>query len=349
MLEKGKELGSGRFAHLDLLRLIACFLVVFNHTQGCIKLYEYGSGAVTVLSFARLFIAMTVKINVPVFYMITGSLLLNRDRGYREIFGRISKMFSILLIFSIVSHALYKGKFYFPGFIRNFASATVDGAGPYWYLYSYLGILLILPFLRSIAARMNTRDVSYLIGARLVIGAVIPMLYLIVNRIIDSNMYVAESFQPAMIIVDCVFYPLVGYGIDRCLEEKETLNYNRIFLAFLFVTADILGVVAMLISGNGESFDGFVFVMVMSFFVFIKKSVSKSSHRADGIISALGALTFGIYLLDPIIGPFCKKLFDFKGDYKMFWSSIVYCLFSMIVGGILTFVFKGFKKKFFQK
>ena len=349
MLEKGKELGSGRFAHLDLLRLIACFLVVFNHTQGCIKLYEYGSGAVTVLSFARLFIAMTVKINVPVFYMITGSLLLNRDRGYREIFGRISKMFSILLIFSIVSHALYKGEFYFPGFIRNFASATVDGAGPYWYLYSYLGILLILPFLRSIAARMNTRDVSYLIGARLVIGAVIPMLYLIVNRIIDSNMYVAESFQPAMIIVDCVFYPLVGYGIDRCLEEKETLNYNRIFLAFLFVTADILGVVAMLISGNGESFDGFVFVMVMSFFGFIKKSVSKSSHRADGIISALGALTFGIYLLDPIIGPFCKKLFDFKGDYKMFWSSIVYCLFSMIVGGSLTFVFKGFKKKFFQK
>lgn len=349
MLEKGKKLGSGRFAHLDLLRLIACFLVIFNHTQGCIKLYEYDTGALTVLSFARLFIAMTVKINVPVFYMITGSLLLSRDRDYKDIFGRIFKMFAILLGFSIVSHFCYKGEFYIPGFIRNFASATVDGAGPYWYLYAYLGILLILPFLRSIAVRMNTIDVFYLIGVRFIIGAVIPMLFLIANSIADSNMYIAHEFQPAMIIVDCVFYPLIGYGLDRCIDEKEALYFNRIVLVVLFAAAGIFGVVALLISGGAESFDGFVFIMVISVFVFVKKSVSKSSHRADGIISALGALTFGIYLLDPIIGPFCKKLFDFKGDYKMFWSSVVYCLFSMIVGGSLTFVFKGFKKKFFQK
>ena len=349
MLHKEKALGSGRFAHLDLLRLIACFLVVFNHTQGCIKLYEYDTGALTVLLFVRLFIAMTVKINVPVFYMITGSLLLSRDRDYKDIFGRIFKMFAILLGFSIVSHFCYKGEFYIPGFIRNFASATVDGAGPYWYLYAYLGILLILPFLRSIAVRMKTRDVFYLIGVRFIIGAVIPMLFLIANSITGSNMHIAHEFQPAIIIVDCVFYPLIGYGLDRCFDEKETFYSNRILLTALFVAAGILGAVAFLISGGGESFDGFVFIMVISVFVFVKKSVLKSGHRADGVISALGALTFGIYLLDPVIGPFFKKFFDFKGDYKMFWSSIVYCFFSMTLGGLLTFLFKAFKKKIFHK
>ena len=105
---------SSRFAHLDLLRLIARFLVVFNHTDGCIQLYDYNEGALTAVSFLRLFIAMIVKINVPVFYMITGSLLLNRDRSYKDIFGRFFKILAILLVFSIVAHFCYTGEFYFP-------------------------------------------------------------------------------------------------------------------------------------------------------------------------------------------------------------------------------------------
>ena len=87
------------------------------------------------------------------------------------------------MIFSIVAHFCYTGEFYFPGFCRNFASASVDGAGPYWYLYAYLGILLILPFFRSITVRMKKQDVLYLLGVRLVIGALIPMSFLIVNGI----------------------------------------------------------------------------------------------------------------------------------------------------------------------
>lgn len=349
LLQDEKKRGNSRFAHLDLLRLIACFLVVFNHTDGCIQLYEYNAGALTVVAFLRLFIAMIVKINVPVFYMITGSLLLNRDRDYKDIFGRFFKILAILLIFSIVAHLCYTGEFYFPGFCRNFASASVDGAGPYWYLYAYLGILLILPFLRSITVRMKKQDVLYLLGVRLVIDALIPMSFLIVNGIADSEMHIASEFSPVMVIVDCVFYPLIGYGLDRCFDENEEPYFNRKMLVILFVVADILGVIAFLISKSGESFDGFVFIMVISVFAFVKRTFSKSSQRANKIISGLGALTFGIYLLDPVIGPFCKELFDFKGDYKTFWSSIIYCIFSMSVGGLLTFLFKSLQRNYIQK
>ncbi|MBO4458098.1 MAG: acyltransferase [Butyrivibrio sp.] len=343
MSEEIKAEGS-RYAHLDLLRLIACFLVVFNHTQGCIRLYEYDSIDFTVL--VRLFIAMIVKINVPIFYMITGSLLLNRDRDYKDIFRRIAKMFAILLIFSIAAHLCYnKGNFYIPGFIRNFASATVDGAGPYWYLYAYLGILLILPFLRSIAVRMRPNDVFYLIVVRFVIGAAIPMLFKIANSVVDSNMHLALEFQPAIILVDCVFYPLIGYGLDRCLEGKEPSFFGRIPFAVMFAAADLLGILALIIAGPEEAFDGFVFLMVISVFMFVKKSVVKSRHRADKTISLLGSLTFGIYLLDPVIGPFFKQLFDFKGDHKQFWSSIAYCIFSMSVGGAITLLYKKVKTR----
>ena len=345
MLYDVKARESSRLAYLDLLRIIACFLVVFNHTEVCIKLYEYDASAMTAVSYVRLFIAMIVKINVPVFYMITGSLLLSKDRSYKDVFGRILKMFAILLGFSIVAHFCYKGEFYIPGFIRNFASATVDGAGPYWYLYAYLGILLILPFLRSIAVRMEKRDVLYLIGIRFIIGAVIPWLFLIANSVADSNMYIAHEFQPAMIIVDCIFYPLIGYGLDRCLEEKDLTRFNPVFFVLTFVVADVLGVISLLISKSGESFDGFVFIMVIAVFVLVKRAFLKNSHMTDGIISLFGTLTFGIYLLDPVIGPFFKKTFNFNWDYKLFWSSIIYCIFSMLLGGLLTYLFKNLRKR----
>ena len=330
-----------RLAHLDLLRLIACFLVVFNHTQGCINLTEFES--ISFLSLARLFIAMTVKINVPVFFMISGTLLLNRDRGYKEIFRKAVKMLALLLVFSVAAHICYKREFYVPGFIRNFTSATVDGAGPYWYLYAYLGILLILPFLRSIAVRLKPNDVFYLIIVRFVIGALLPAAFRVINCAIDSNMHLALEFQPVIILVDCVFYPLIGYGLDRCFVGKEPPFFNRIVFAVTFLIANFLGVFFYIYADTGEAFDGFVFIMVISVFMFVKEAVSAGRHRVYRIVSRIGSLTSGMYLMDPVIGPFFKHLFDFKGDRDKFWSSIVYCIFSMTLGGILTLLYRKLK------
>ena len=83
--------------------------------------------------------------------------------------------------------------------------------------------------------------------------------------------------------------------------------------------------------------------MVISVFMFVKEAVSAGRHRVYRTVSRIGSLTSGMYLMDPVIGPFFKHLFDFKGDRDKFWSSIVYCIFSMTLGGILTLLYRKLK------
>ncbi len=229
-----------RLCYLDLLRIIGCFLVILNHTPGYIACFDVDETMPLALIVWHLFVGMIVKNNVPIFFMISGALLLKKDVTYNGLFRKILRMFLILLGFSLVANITSTGGFYAPGFVRNFASATVDGAGAYWYLYAYIGILLMLPFLRSAAVRIGRVDVIYLILARVVITGILPMLMLFLNILFDSNMHMASHFQPVMITVDCVFYLLVGYGLDTQFDIADFTGKKEIMFGLMFLVTALL-------------------------------------------------------------------------------------------------------------
>ena len=63
-----------RKTYLDVLRILACFLVIFNHRRG----YTAYQNTTDMLSaFYYMFYTMVTRINVPLFFMISGSLLLS--------------------------------------------------------------------------------------------------------------------------------------------------------------------------------------------------------------------------------------------------------------------------------
>ena len=338
-----------RLCYLDLLRIFACFLVVLNHTPGYLASFEGNETKPLMLLIWHLTVEMVVKIGVPIFFMISGSLLLRRDMTYKSLFRRIGRMFGILLGFSIVANIAATGTFYVPGFIRNFASATVDGARPYWYLYAYIGILLVLPFLRSVAVRLTRRDVMYLVLARLVITGILPIMIMLLNIAFSSNMYMTGRFQPALIIVDCMFYPLIGFGVDTLFDVKEFSGKREISFAVMFVGTTLLEALLTRISGGENMFDGLDFLMTISIFVLAKAALFRINppEKVQRAITVVGSLTFGIYLLDPIIGnflkPFVHRLYPSVPSYL--GVSVLYCLVSMAVCGSLTFLYKKFVKK----
>ena len=341
---------SRRFEHLELLRIIACFLVILNHTSGYINCFVYDKSYMTPGLIFDLFIGMLVKINVPIFFMITGTLLLSRDRDYRDIFKRAAKTFGILLLFSLVANFCNQGHIYIPGFIRGFATAKVDGAGPYWYLYAYIGILLMIPFLRSIAARLSIRDVIYIIIARIVITGIIPMIFLFLNLITGSNIYLADDFNPVIFTVDCVFYPIVGFGLDRLLSEEALDKLKALWFILLFLAANFIEIFLTWIAGLENVYRGYDFLMAIGVFMCVKLLYRQKKSEKAGLACAVGGLTFGIYLLDPIVGNFLKPIIIGTGpdDGKQLLLSFVYCLVSMIICGFATFIYKQIKKSFIK-
>ena len=148
---------------LDIIRIIACFLVVFHHTRA----YQaFGhTESMAGVWFYSLFSIVT-RANVPLFFMLSGALLLrDKRKTYGEIFRK--KMLKILLILPVLTTMLTAiGAF--RGYISGFSletcvrfslnGANLVGGVQYWYLYAYLGILVTLPFFQRMAKGMTRQD-----------------------------------------------------------------------------------------------------------------------------------------------------------------------------------------------
>jgi surface polysaccharide O-acyltransferase-like enzyme len=76
---------SNRLIHLDLLRLIAIFLVIFNHTgeRGYILFISKMGSPISLLYMAA---SVFCKIAVPLFFMISGALLLKKEESLKQLF-----------------------------------------------------------------------------------------------------------------------------------------------------------------------------------------------------------------------------------------------------------------------
>ena len=169
-----------RIGWVDLLRVIACFLVVFSHSCDAF-VAVFDSDRATFLQGALA--GSLVRACVPLFVMMSGVLLLpvRTDAGsfYRR---RIGRILVALVFWSLALPVLY---FLYMRYIGS-ASPAIDPAlftgeatlrkmwtfvfnftydtTPLWYLYMLLGLYFILPIMSAWLERASQRDLRIVLG-----------------------------------------------------------------------------------------------------------------------------------------------------------------------------------------
>lgn len=149
--------------YLEILRIVAVILVIYNHLSAC-TLYMDSSGAKYLIT---LLLAVITRINVPVFLMISGALLLDREDDFVKVCKKRIPRIAIALVSAQsvlflcrMLRAGFAGNSFEEGavdLLRGIVSGNLLEAGSYWYLYAYLGMLIMLPFLQRIAVKMQNR------------------------------------------------------------------------------------------------------------------------------------------------------------------------------------------------
>lgn len=170
---------SSRVFYLDALRALAAFLVIVNHTGSQVFQASDPSQPDWWLSLAWYYLS---KIAVPLFVMISGALLLPRRDSYRRAAGRVLRMLGALVLFSYFYYLWNLWLFYWtwekafdlPAVLAMLWRSPLTDS--FWYLYFYLGILVMLPILQRLAAALEKKDLRYLIGGCFLFGALWPLL-----------------------------------------------------------------------------------------------------------------------------------------------------------------------------
>lgn len=178
--QAGREPKAGaRVFFLDALRAAAAFLVIVNHTNSAVFQAAGPGEASWWLSLAWYYLSKTA---VPLFVMVSGAMLLGRQDGYGKTAWRVARMALTLVLFSYfyflwdlwLTHWTWAGAFDFAAFFARIWQGPITDS--FWYLYFYIGLLLMLPLLQRLAAGMRPKDYLYLVGFSMLLGAACPLL-----------------------------------------------------------------------------------------------------------------------------------------------------------------------------
>lgn len=357
--------GKTKKVYLELLRIMCAGLVIFNHIPGY-TLYQTIEGIKRV---PCLFLTMFTRINVPVFFMISGSLLLGRQDDYRTVYKKRVSRTILLIIFAQVT--FYSCLWFKSNILKHHATAfnldelfrgilTGDtGPDAYWFLYSYLVLLVILPIFQRIAQGMNKQDFFVLVGIHFLFSSFLPLLNLVLSIFSIESISLHSKFAVPIATTSVFFYPLIGYYLDHKVDVR-TMSSKR--LCFIGILA-LLGIV---ISSGCTCYQGFTngkftqkyvmlfdYVTAIAVFLLVKRLMLGKAHKlSEGKIGAVicfvGSLTLGIYIFDPMLRKlFLKASYFTKNHLSTLLTSFAWIVASMTIGGLITYLLRfipGMKK-----
>lgn len=298
-----------KFLYIEVLRILAIIAVIYVHTA-----LDYSSAADLNCTCwpARLAVCLRplFSINVPLFFMISGALMLSRSESFdKKYFRRIFRMVVVLLAYWIIQYAacILLGDATFG--IRTYLRALFAGEGFWgvspnasWFFYACLLLLVFLPFISMLANRMRDRDFLCLFIIQVLIGCLLPWMMEMLGA---ECTIVSQPFKlHAFSVVFGAFYMLLGYF---AAVRIPSMNIKPVW-GWMF--AAIVVVFAVLALGTGNEL--WLPPFALCVFLAVKKLMQRvrAGSCAGKILILCGSAVFTVMITENIfrtlLADWCK-------------------------------------------
>ncbi|OCG08021.1 hypothetical protein A9G13_07425 [Gilliamella sp. wkB178] len=338
---------DNRIYYLDHIRVIAIFLVVFTHCHENIPLDNL---------LVKSFFYSVDRMAVPLFFMISGGLLLSRDytNNIRQFYIQKTLRFMIVLIlFAILTNIISEfitTDLSFASIIKtsikyhNGIYPTNYGSAIHlWFMYPIILLYLVTPFVSNLVKNSSTKSILFLI---------------LIGFLLNQGNFFIKSILPDMFILNLMGNDFTGPYLSYFLFgyiaiNRFNRNYGNQFLLFLLISITIIVEIYLDKSQNNfieenHWYSTSLYIAISSclFFLFLKNINFLDKKRP--FIMVLSNCVFGIYLIHVcwiyiIIGILTKfNLLEVQNYLLLF----IYLIFSINSSFFSIYVLK--KMKFFN-
>ena len=320
----------------DVVRAVCCFTIVLLHNTCNVF---YGADITSDMWFSTLFVNSLTAFAVPCFYMISGAYLLRKDCTVRTaLLHRVPKIY-IPLIFWSCLYILTDAQMEPIQFLKMF---YVQQTSHLWFVYSMVGIYILLPVLSKMYLCLDEKMKVYLVALLLLI----PSLWHNLGVIAGVNL---PNLHFAM------FWPDLGLFFLGALLWDMRSNFQKFkwkFYALLFSTGLLIdmGMTAYISAQNGApnstfiscigSFGNlFMAVAILGGALAWKSKLKNIPKRMKNWILRIGKTSMGIYFSHvlvmmcmsklPIVSVMLKN--NTGTEAEMFISAAIYFLISFVI------------------
>ncbi|WP_057894250.1 acyltransferase [Lacticaseibacillus brantae] len=324
-----------RNVSFDLLKILACFLVIVNHSSAVFIQFS-GLNSSWVLATVTFFIAKTA---VPLFMMVSGALLLNRQRSYTYSFTKAGHFFLLLLIWDYGYWLLgprpvawWRLDAYLQHFFAQPAAIHL------WYLYMLVGFYLMLPFISRLTANFTKKDFEIFLGFWIGFGTTVPFFQALLH------FHISPYFQLPLYMGFLGYFVLGRYLF---LYPPRKMWLVLVGLISLVVVSGLTISQSLVDQRAYLGFDNVLFLPVVLIAITLFGLIAApTSPKQSAVLAWISQLTFGIYLSHFVIlhtiVRHLEPLIPAGGLLKNFTYLLIDALV-FIVAGALTWVLQHIK------
>ncbi|MCI8800081.1 acyltransferase family protein [Acetatifactor muris] len=322
--------------YFEILRLIAIFGVLFCHT-GRSGIHHYLETDNRFNYWFGIFAVSVAQYCIPLFFMITGALLLKRQESISYVLRhRVLRIVCVIVLAALFQYLWRLRGQPGLGFDRKLYFQMVyegSAAGQHWFLYAYLSFLLILPFLQRLVKVIPARSwFIYLFIIWEIIYGLFPII----------AYYQEWGSTPLELSMfgDAVLYSMLGYFVECCTEDFFYKGKN-VFWTFIIVSLLVAGTMYMnhtTLDGHYAAY-GSALAPVFSFLIYITVRYICCHWRCPVILEKgflfAGSGVFGVYLMEgPLRETFYFIYLVLNTRIYSYPATFVW-IFTCIVTGIL--------------
>lgn len=332
-----------KIVYLEILRVIAIFGVLFCHT-GYYGAHHYLTAESGLNYWLGIFLVSIMQYCIPVFFMISGALLLNREETIAYVLRhRVLKMVIVIFLASFVQYFWNYHKNPLIGFdLKTYFRVVYEGgaSSPIWFLYTYTSFLLVLPFVQKMVKSIqNPNWFLYLF-----------LLYNIGTGILPIVEYYQKWDKPLFelpLFAGCIVFVCMGYYIVHCSEDVfyKGKNIAILFVVCLMAISTTMYMNHITIPEKQIANYGEMFCSVYALFLFVfvryichRREMSKILEKT---FRFLGAGVFGTYLLEGILRDCLEPIYIvLNTKIYSYPATFVWILACVIVGILVSNVIK---------
>ncbi|NBI63329.1 acyltransferase [Clostridiales bacterium] len=330
----GKQAGE-RIYRLSYLRVAACLAIVTLHTVYGANVYFQDTLSASQNLISRM-VENCMMWAVPSFLMVTGALLLDpkKEIPLKKIFGKyIARMLAALLIFTMVFRVfdmvMDKEPVDAASVLQGFTEFFTDMSwGHLWYLYLLIGLYLLLPFYKKIAAHSTSGELKYLLAVYAVFLSLLPLLGM---WGIECGFYICVS----------LIYPLYLFCGHMLHAGKLRVGKAAAWCLVIITTSLIVYLTKVRWDTGFEAMDqlwGYSSILVVlqtaGVFALLETLPEGRLPRLNVVMGKLDACSFGTYLIHMI---FVRLILRY-GNFNPYENGGV-AAFIALIGGIFIVSF----------
>ena len=313
----------------DFLRIISMFMVIVIHVS---NVYSRSFGIISNKYYlVSLFYNTICRISVPLFFMISGALLLDRNFNKEKYIKRIIRFITIIAFWDIL-YLLWEYFYLGIKYDKLYMLLFKPFRAHLWFLYTIIMLYIVQPIAKKILDKSN-----------FYIKILLLFIWFSLSALCLINGFLAKYFS----FFSYLGYFIIGKYIYDYSKNNNLKKYNILFLSLIIISFSITIILNYKASLRYNMFYNLYFAYRTPFiilssilgYILVMQNYDNKPHK---LIILLSDLSLGVYLIHGIFLDITINKFSYI-YYNPVYSIPIFSILIFLSSLIVIFILKKIK------